>query len=279
MPKLALSGFTFYLLGPFKMDVVKQESRRLAPFASKTNIRAYIGECGGDCSNAMTSKVDVVLISDSKYYAEHKQSLVSLPEFEDYLAAIRTRGIIKRQDGTTDIEFLSIAWLIDSTDKQELIEQAPYRESTLPKARFDALRAFQKRIERDYGSSEASGTKITRTSYDGLIDGKYLHEDISNNPGEKEHGKRYFFNCVSGIRIQNHPSHDRGCVFGSLPTTDHAFTTTDALKIMLGDIDIELARWKKNRDYLNKIATQRKRLLWDQIVCDNAGDDAFELLL
>lgn len=265
MSKLQLGGYVFYLLGPFQMDALKKIHRRLAPFSSKTNIRAYITDCGGECSNAITSKVDIVLISDDKYYSSRSCPPASLPEFEDYLTAIKTRGLIKRHDGTTNIEFLSIAWLIDSADNQELVDKSSYSEYSLQLARFNATREYEKRISRDYGSSEMAGTKITKTSYDGLVDGKYLFEDIVNSPGTKDHGKRYFFNCVSGVKIQNHPPHERGCVFGPLPTTDHSFTTTDALKIMLGDIKTEVKRWKQFKDYLSNIASQRRKALWKQL--------------
>ncbi len=277
MPPLSLVGYTFYLMGAFSMDEVKKTAKHLAPFASKTTIRSFILSCGGECSNALTSKVDIVLVSDNLYYAKPTRPPASVPEFKDYLTGIEKRGPIQRPDGSSDISFLSVKWLIDASTSGEPPARSNYVSFELCKARHDAVHNHEARMTIDCGVEEINGIKALKTSYDGLVSGKYLFEGIESNDASDDLGKRCFFNCVSGVRVENHPANERGPVFGPLPITNDLFTSTDAMKILCGDVERELERWRNCRRYIEEIAKRKRRVMWSQMVNAEGNEGLFEV--
>jgi len=239
------------------------------PFSSKTNIVTFITSLGGVCSNAITANVDIVFVSDDEYYSPPKCEQSKLPDFERYLKGIRNRGLIRRPDGTTDISFLSIKWLIDANTTKELPARHPYSIQSLCQARHNAVRHYEERMAIDCGAEEARNTKIIPTSYDGLLHGKFLFEDIEKDTDSAERGKRRFFNCFSGVMIQNHQANHRETMFGPHPITDSRANSPEAMIIMMEDIDHTLERLKKCKELVKQVSDRKLDVFMNQISVAN----------
>jgi hypothetical protein len=264
---ISLAGTTFFLLGPFSMDSQKKASSHLGPFASKTNIHNFIEAHGGVWSTAITSKVDVVFISDCRYHIQGVDH-TTLKEFRDYLGEIHTRGPIQKSDDDfSDVVFLSIGWLIDGVCRGKLSARSAYIATNLQNAKHAAVKFYQTRLEMDCAAGESNGTKIEETSYDGLLDGKYKCEDICE-------GKLSFFNFFSNVTTHNHRASQRDVLVGTLPITDVRAMTNDAIAMLDHDYDYTIKRLKKCNDRVKQVASAKFREFLEQ-TDDACEDDLF----